>query len=52
MGMPSTGPEKSSKDGLRTAGFLKVRPSSPPVKSLSCDARVWKAEATASVIIA
>ena len=32
--------------------FLKVRPSSPPVKSDSCEASVWNAEATASVIIA
>jgi hypothetical protein len=31
---------------------LKLRPSSPPVKSLNCEARVWKALATASVIIA
>jgi hypothetical protein len=31
---------------------LKVRPSSPPVKSDSCEARVWNAAATASVIMA
>jgi hypothetical protein len=30
---------------------LKVRPSSPPVNSDSCEASVWKAAATASVII-
>ena len=38
--------------GSRAAGSLKVRPSSPPVKSESCEASVRKAEATASVIMA
>ena len=33
-------------------GFLKFKPSSPPVNSLSCEARVWKAVATARVIMA
>ncbi|MOA38847.1 hypothetical protein D3C78_1605720 [compost metagenome] len=31
---------------------MKVSPSSPPVHSDSCEARVWKADATASVIMA
>ena len=37
--------------GDSTSGILKVRPSSPPVNSESCDASVWKAAATASVIM-
>jgi len=49
---PSTSVSKGSKDGLSQAGFLKFRPSSPPVNSLNCEARVWKAVATASVIMA
>jgi hypothetical protein len=35
-----------------TAGSLKFRPSSPPVKSESCEARIWKNDATARVIMA
>jgi len=42
----------NSVDGRSTSGSWKFRPSSPPVKSLSCEARVMKAEATASVIMA
>jgi hypothetical protein len=38
--------------GRSASGTLKLRPSSPPVKSDSCEASVRKAEATASVIIA
>ena len=49
---PSTGLSKGSNDGLSTPGFLNVRPSSPPVMSDSCEARVWNAVATASVIMA
>ena len=49
---PNSGASKGSKLGLNQAGFLKLRPSSPPVNSLSCEARVWKAAATASVIMA
>ena len=41
-----------SVPGLRASGSLKVRPSSPPVKSDSCEASVAKAEATARVIMA
>jgi hypothetical protein len=40
---PSTSDSKGSNDGLKHAGFLKLRPSSPPVMSLSCEARVWNA---------
>ena len=39
-------------DGLNHSGTLKLSPSSPPVMSDNCEARVWKAVATASVIIA
>ena len=38
--------------GDSSSGTLKLRPSSPPVTSDSCEASVWKAEATASVIMA
>ena len=38
--------------GCSASGTLKFRPSSPPVKSDSCEANVRNAEATASVIIA
>jgi hypothetical protein len=38
--------------GRRSSGRRKFSPSSPPVKSLSCEARVRQAEATASVIMA
>ena len=38
--------------GCSAAGTLKVRPSSPPVKSESCEASVANADATASVIMA
>ena len=31
---------------------MKFRPSSPPVKSDNCEASVWNADATASVIMA
>ncbi len=50
------GPSKSSsisaKPGDSSSGRRKVRPSSPPVMSDSCEASVRKAEATASVIMA
>ena len=49
---PNTGFSKGSNDGASHAGLRKVRPSSPPVSSLSCDASVWNPAATASVIIA
>ena len=48
---PRNGVSDSSKLGDSSSGILKVRPSSPPVKSDSCEASVWKAAATASVII-
>jgi hypothetical protein len=38
--------------GISSAGSLKLRPSSPPVRSDSCEASVWNAAATASVIMA
>jgi hypothetical protein len=38
--------------GIKSAGSLKLRPSSPPVRSDSCEASVWNAAATASVIMA
>ena len=41
-----------SVPGRSASGTLKVRPSSPPVKSESCEASVANAEATASVIMA
>jgi hypothetical protein len=37
---------------ISKAGSLKLRPSSPPVRSDSCEASVWNAAATASVIMA
>jgi len=38
--------------GRRISGTRKVRPSSPPVSQLSCEARIANALATASVIMA
>ena len=38
--------------GCSASGTLKVSPSSPPVKSDSCEASVANAAATASVIMA
>ena len=49
---PKISLSKGSNEGPSHSGLRKVRPSSPPVKSLSCEARVWKAVATASVIMA
>src|SRR5574343_644739 len=50
------GPSQSSSikenPGDSSSGTRKVRPSSPPVMSDSCDARVKNAEATAKVIMA
>ena len=48
----TTGSSLSSNPGESSSGTLKLRPSSPPVKSDSCEASVRKAEATASVIMA
>src|SRR4051794_13483443 len=49
---PSQGPSRYRVDGASAEGTLKVSPSSPPVRSDSCDASDRKADATASVIIA
>ena len=49
---PNTSVSNGSKLGISTSGSLKVSPSSPPVHSDSCEASVWNAAATASVIIA
>ena len=38
--------------GDKSSGTLKLKPSSPPVKSDNWEASVWKAAATASVIMA
>ena len=46
------GSSRRLKPGDSNSGTRKVRPSSPPVKSESCEASVRKAEATASVIMA
>ena len=42
----------NSVDGRSKSGSWKFSPSSPPVRSLSCEHSVMKADATASVIIA
>ena len=49
---PSSVSSNSSNDGCSTSGTWKLSPSSPPVNSDSCEASVWNAAATASVIIA
>ena len=49
---PKKGSSANSKLGEISSGSLNVRPSSPPVNHESCDASVWNADATASVIIA
>ena len=48
---PMTGSANKRKPRLRTAGTSNVRPSSPPVRSRHCSARIWAKAATASVII-
>ena len=50
--MPSTGMSISVKPGRSISGTRNERPSSPPVMSESCAARMAKAEATASVTMA
>ena len=52
MEAPSNGSARYSVPGCSASGTLKLSPSSPPVKSDSCEASVRKAEATASVIMA
>ena len=49
---PRNGSAAYSVPGCSASGTLNVSPSSPPVKSDSCDARVKNADATASVIMA
>ncbi|MHC2623294.1 hypothetical protein ACVIW2_005326 [Bradyrhizobium huanghuaihaiense] len=44
--------EISTVPGRSSSGSWKLRPSSPPVSHESCEANTWKAEATASVIMA
>jgi hypothetical protein len=48
---PRTGSANKRKPGLRIAGTEKVSPSSPPVRSRHCSARMRAKLATASVII-
>ena len=48
---PRTGLANRRKPGLRIAGTEKVKPSSPPVRSRHCSARIRAKLATASVII-
>ena len=50
--MPSSGTSISVKPGRSISGTRNERPSSPPVMSESCAARMAKAEATASVTMA
>ena len=52
MTTPSTGSSSSLKPGRSSSGTRKLMPSSPPVRLDSCEARIAKNEATASVIIA
>src|SRR5437773_2206991 len=52
MAAPKNGSSRYCVAGCSASGTLKLRPSSPPVKSDSCDASVRNADATASVIIA
>ena len=47
---PNSGSDKAER-GRSICGTLKFSPS-PPVRSDSCDTSVWKAAATASVIMA
>ncbi|MNT39802.1 hypothetical protein D3C72_1760790 [compost metagenome] len=49
---PNKGSDKGRKAGRSICGTLKFRPSSPPVRSESCETSVWKAAATANVIMA
>ncbi|MCY1518146.1 hypothetical protein D9M68_528540 [compost metagenome] len=49
---PKIGSEKGRKAGRNICGTLKFKPSSPPVRSDSCETSVWNAAATASVIMA
>ena len=52
MARPKTSFSISVKPGVSTSGTLKVTPSSPPVRSDSCEASTANEEATASVIMA
>ena len=52
IAVPSTGRSMSVKPGRSISGTRNERPSSPPVMSESCAARMAKAEATASVTMA
>ena len=49
---PSSGSSSRRKPGRSSSGTLNVIPSSPPVRFDSCEARIAKNDATASVIIA
>ena len=52
MSTPRIGVSSSCVPGESSSGSRKVMPSSPPVRSDSCDARMAKNDAIASVIIA
>ena len=52
MARPTISFSISRKPGDSSSGTLKVLPSSPPVKSDSCDASTANEDATASVIMA
>ncbi len=49
---PNVALEIKTVPGRSSSGNWKLRPSSPPVSQDSCEASTWKAEATASVIMA